>query len=333
MITTKALRLTLIIGIMITSATACFAQESEVLSDGTYTRTIIYHPKLIKLDTCTKVNEDILFDLLRHAYCFFINQDKIGIYRRYYKKGTTDFSKSDVFVGSWDSAKKNVDSGWFFSFFNRDFNSRNSYQEKIERQVITICKDTVYVQKNKIAIPIIFANNKSDFSVTKIQVPNEPNADSHYWIGYRDIFPIEFSDDGLENAKKLSDFFFTLQYPYNVEILEKQLNNFKPIASQYRTQTPKPTVTEEQRKYIVQANLFVQQKEYNKAIDMYRKVIDIHATSYPAAYYNRALLFAEMRKFDIAIYEVKKYLLLVPDASNARAAQDKIYEWEAAMGK
>jgi hypothetical protein len=26
---------------------------------------------------------------------------------------------------------------------------------------------------------------------------------------------------------------------------------------------------------------------------------------------------------------MRRYLLLVPDAPNARAAQDKIYEWEA----
>jgi hypothetical protein len=41
------------------------------------------------------------------------------------------------------------------------------------------------------------------------------------------------------------------------------------------------------------------------------------------------LLSAQVKQYDDAIYHMKKYLLLVPDASDARGAQDKIYEWEA----
>ena len=109
--------------------------------------------------------------------------------------------------------------------------------------------------------------------------------------------------------------------------------HFSILAAKYREMEVKPTVAEEQRKYIVQANLLNQKKEYEKAIDLYNKVIDVDPAAYPAAYYNLALLLAQTQRFSKAIYNMKKYLMLVPEAEDARAAQDKIYEWEAEMGR
>ena len=40
------------------------------------------------------------------------------------------------------------------------------------------------------------------------------------------------------------------------------------------------------------------------------------------------LLFADYKNYMYAIFNMKKYLILLPDAEDARAAQDKIYEWE-----
>lgn len=48
----------------------------------------------------------------------------------------------------------------------------------------------------------------------------------------------------------------------------------------------------------------------------------------PEAYYNMALNAAEMKTYYYAILNMRKYLLLMPDAEDARKAQDKIYEWE-----
>ena len=90
----------------------------------------------------------------------------------------------------------------------------------------------------------------------------------------------------------------------------------------------KPAITEEQRKYIVQANLLNNEKKYCEALAYYEKAIEVNATAYPAAYYNMALISAQLEGFRNAIFNIKKYLLLVPDAPDARAAKDKIYEWE-----
>jgi tetratricopeptide (TPR) repeat protein len=111
------------------------------------------------------------------------------------------------------------------------------------------------------------------------------------------------------------------------------LTLFQPVAEKYRALKVKPTISEEQRKYIVQANILNEQKDYQSAIDTYNKAIDIDLTSYPAAYSNMALLSAQIKNYNAAIYYMKKYLLLEPEASDARSAQDKIYEWELMMQK
>jgi len=115
--------------------------------------------------------------------------------------------------------------------------------------------------------------------------------------------------------------------------ISAQLILFELPAAQYRKLAVKPTVPEEQRKYIVQANGFNEQKMYNKAIELYKKAIETDQTAYPAAYSNLALLSAQVNEFEAAIYYMKKYLMLEPDAADARGAQDKIYEWEILMQK
>ncbi len=57
------------------------------------------------------------------------------------------------------------------------------------------------------------------------------------------------------------------------------------------------------------------------------KAIKLDPVSYPEAYFNMALLSAQGRRFPPAVRYMKQYLLLVPDAKDARSAQDKIYEW------
>ena len=120
---------------------------------------------------------------------------------------------------------------------------------------------------------------------------------------------------------------------YSEELYNSQLLLFKPIAASYRSLIVKPSVSEQQRERIVQANLFTQQRQYTKAIEFYVKAIEVDPTSYPAAYSNLALLSAQISKFYAAVYYMKKYLMLEPDADDARGAQDKIYEWKARMAQ
>src|SRR4029077_856471 len=68
--------------------------------------------------------------------------------------------------------------------------------------------------------------------------------------------------------------------------------------------------------------------QLDKAVELYGKALEI-APWWPEGHFNRALIMGETRKYGEAIREMKHYLLLVPDAPDAGASQDKIYQWEA----
>jgi tetratricopeptide (TPR) repeat protein len=134
------------------------------------------------------------------------------------------------------------------------------------------------------------------------------------------------------DAQRFADDLFFIQQTLQKTYDERRAS-FESLATQYRGLAIKPPVSEEQRKYIVQANVLNQQKDYAGAIDLYLKAIDLDPVAYPGAYFNLALLSAQLHRFKLAISYMKQYLLLVPDAKDARSAQDKIYEWEIMMGK
>ena len=121
--------------------------------------------------------------------------------------------------------------------------------------------------------------------------------------------------------------FGSLSYMCNLKYISS-LELFKPLAEQYRKLPVKPPVPEEQRRYIVQANALNQMKQYDQALELYHKAVEVDPVAFPAAYSNMALLSAQMNNYTLAIHFMKRYLMLVPEAEDARSAQDKIYEWE-----
>ena len=163
-------------------------------------------------------------------------------------------------------------------------------------------------------------------------------------VGYGDYYgniSVYFGDfqikvKGKEAGQKVKkEFELLIENNKNIhyENRKTQLVLFEKNAAEYRALKVKPPVSEEQRKFIVQANGFNEKKMYNEAISLYEQAIAVDQTAYPAAYSNLALLSAQVKDYDSAIYHMKKYLLLVPDAADARGAQDKIYEWEAEIAR
>lgn len=142
--------------------------------------------------------------------------------------------------------------------------------------------------------------------------------------------------NGKGSNRRFYDDLIIIQKQLKNQLIEKQKSQlilFEPIVEQYRYLKIKPKISEEQRKYIIQANGFNDQKMYDKAIELYLKAIEVDQTAYPAAYSNLALLSAQTKRFNDAIFYMKKYLMLEPEASDARSAQDKIYLWEAQITK
>lgn len=102
---------------------------------------------------------------------------------------------------------------------------------------------------------------------------------------------------------------------------------FQEALAAYRTAAVKPQLPEDARRYKVQAEGAVQDKDFAKAALRYEQALSI-APWWPEGHFNRALVLGEIKEYAAAIVEMKRYLALVPEAANARAAQDKIYGWE-----
>jgi len=153
-----------------------------------------------------------------------------------------------------------------------------------------------------------------------------------YTVHLRDQISFHFHKGDLADAQRFADDLFFIQ-----QALKKQYGGqsalFESKAAEYRALTVKPPVSEEQRRYIVQANASSQRKAYREALELYLKAVELDPVSYPGAYFNMALLSAQMKWFNSAISYMKQYLMLVPDAKDARSAQDKIYEWEFLIKK
>lgn len=94
----------------------------------------------------------------------------------------------------------------------------------------------------------------------------------------------------------------------------------------------RPVVGEEVRRLLIKAKVALDAKDYAAAIDLYFQAYR-EAPWFAQLYYDRALLIGERARkaaeFDLAIREMRRFLLLAKGAPETRDAQDKIYEWEA----
>jgi tetratricopeptide (TPR) repeat protein len=111
----------------------------------------------------------------------------------------------------------------------------------------------------------------------------------------------------------------------------QEVEGFRAVVAQYRAANPKPDFPEAARRFRVQAESAFTEKRIDDAESLYGKALDA-APWWPQGRFNRALILGELGRYTEATREMKKFLSLVPDAPNARQAQDKIYVWEGKAG-
>ncbi len=108
------------------------------------------------------------------------------------------------------------------------------------------------------------------------------------------------------------------------------LEEFKPKAAAWRQLAVKPEMPEDAHRHQVLAENAFQAKDMSKTIAEYAAAL--HADPFwPEGHYNLAMLAGEIGGrpgYDIAIYHMKSYLELMPDAPDARSAKDSIIVWE-----
>lgn len=141
---------------------------------------------------------------------------------------------------------------------------------------------------------------------------------------------MKYLDENKETALKIFSWWLgiVLSVIHVPGYAEKGSDPFQEIVSQYRAANPKPVMPELARKFKVQADFATQEKRYDKAIELYGQALEI-APWWPEGHYNLALVLGDTKKYKLALLEMNRYLLLAPDAPEARAAQDKIYQWES----
>jgi hypothetical protein len=108
------------------------------------------------------------------------------------------------------------------------------------------------------------------------------------------------------------------------------LEEFKPKAAAWRQLAVKPEMPEEAHRHQVLAENAFQAKDVAKAIFEYVAALRAYSL-WPEGHYNLAMLAGEIGGrpgYDIAIFHMKSYLELMPDAPDARAAKDSIIVWE-----
>lgn len=102
---------------------------------------------------------------------------------------------------------------------------------------------------------------------------------------------------------------------------------FETEAKKYREAETKPELPESAREFKVRAESAVKEKRFLDAVEAYDQALQI-APWWPQGHFNAALILAELKVYGLAVDEMQRYLLLAPDAANARQAQDKIYDWK-----
>ena len=103
---------------------------------------------------------------------------------------------------------------------------------------------------------------------------------------------------------------------------------FADEAKKYREMSVKPSLPETVRKLAIQAEVAVDRGQYEAAAALYQDALRL-APWWPEGHFNRAIILSNLRRFKEAVAQMKKYLLLAPDAKDARTAQDNMYKWEA----
>lgn len=105
------------------------------------------------------------------------------------------------------------------------------------------------------------------------------------------------------------------------------LHTFTARAAAWRALATKPPIPDEVRVQRMMAEDAFKTNKPDEALHYYETGVQLYPT-WPEGNFNAALIAGDLSYYDIAIEHMQAYLELVPDATDAQAARDKILIWQ-----
>lgn len=139
----------------------------------------------------------------------------------------------------------------------------------------------------------------------------------------------EFISDGTIFWSSVSDAtdFVNAFYVLKLDAGTIEEASFADKAKKYHEMPVKPALPESVQRCRIMAEDAFQNKEFEKAVDYYEQGLEIEPL-WPEGQFNAALLYGELKDYENAALNMRRYLELVPDAKDAKEAREKIYLWE-----
>lgn len=160
----------------------------------------------------------------------------------------------------------------------------------------------------------------------KILFKIEFNSNVAFYDG-RPSSPVALAWLSLSDARDIVDAVMALKYYDSDEYLAQQEQKFQEKANAWRSLPQKSPLPEEARNFRVLADDALANKNFEKAAEYYEKGLAIEPM-WPKGQYNLAIIYEALKDYDLAVEHMKHYLALVPDASDAQLAHDKIVVWD-----
>jgi|GEM_PF-6385550 len=114
-------------------------------------------------------------------------------------------------------------------------------------------------------------------------------------------------------------------------MLATRYQKFLGLCSTYIDNKTTAPLSEEARQHQLLSQDAASRNDMDKALDEADKEVDA-APCWAQGRYDAALLEAQVGYYPVAVQNMKKYLLLRPDAPNAQAVRDQILIWNGRMG-
>lgn len=111
---------------------------------------------------------------------------------------------------------------------------------------------------------------------------------------------------------------------------DSDLTVWRELTDTYRKLDVKPAESEEARRLLIQSEDLGKRGNHKEAIELLTQAAKLEPWN-AAIHYNRAVLEGLENNYMAAITSMRRYVTLVPEASDTREAKDLIYRWEAAQ--